>query len=70
MRLARLVLSFGSLHWSFAQEPTFSSQEKEGRLSVTNEDDRAVGADDSVPESEGEKAGRSRPVVRRFGAKP
>lgn len=68
---------FGSLHLSFAQEPRASSQEGDGissqELNKDPDSDRAdyaLDEDDAEQGPEDERAVRSRPVVRRFGAKP
>jgi hypothetical protein len=60
---------FGSLHLSLAQEPTSFSQEEARKPLAANEDDHVLGADETDPAPEDESAVRSRPVVRRFGAK-
>ena len=68
---------FSSFHLSFGQQSPSSSQERERTSSqehsndpAPNRVDHALGADDSVPESEDEKAVRDRPVIKRFGAQP
>lgn len=66
-----------SFHPSFAQVPASSSHEREQTVSqeqsedpVSQGEDPALDTDDTMPGPEDEKAGQSRPVVRRFGAKP
>lgn len=61
---------FGSLHLSHAQEPTASSQEEASKPSATDEEVDIVTADDAEQGPEDERVSRSRPVIRRFGAKP